>query len=178
MENKEFFEIMRNNIINITERFSMELDKTFFGLNSLLYDGEMEEFVVKQGFTQVSSSIANKRHVTWRKILKDLGIPTEYHDTSDLISLIVDPYIEVKGSASLTSRYGNWQGGKKYKIRLDKRVFLLSQECYDLKDGLEKLKITIAYISGSMFRSVGKTTNRTILSSNDLKGSVITSYEI
>jgi len=179
--NSEYYKVLRNNLPAMSEKLAHELDYCVKKLNDHVYDGLLKEFVEKQSFTQPSASLANKRHVFWLKALNDLGIETGFNKLSDLISVGVTPCLsEVKGSASKTDKYGHWQAGKKYTKRLDKRVYFLSQECYDITEpALKKLKVTLAYISGSRFRSTAKTTNRTALRLSDLVGEdIISTYEI
>lgn len=180
--NSNYFDLLRNNLPVITEDLFSTLTTCFKGLNDLVYDGDMKGFVYSQGFTQPSASIANKRHTFWRYTLNRLGVKTLFNKDSDLISEAVIPRLsEVKGAASITGKYNAWQGGQKYKKRPDKRLFFLSQECYDLNAlALMNLKVTLAYISCDRFKIVGpSTTNRTVLNPKDLLNEdIIAAYEI
>jgi len=82
--------------------------------------------------------------------------------------------IESKGAASAKGSCGHWQGGKKYAAYEGSRLFLLSQELYDIENlVLTDLKVVIARVASNQFKVYKKDnkTNRTALHYSTLKNS-------
>jgi len=185
--NREVTVFIEDNIDIITSNLGIALNTAIVKLNEHLFDGLMREFVKFQGFTQISSALANKRHVFWYKLLTSADFVTSFGTNSDLLvrhalfGLDLHPQ-EVKGSASYGNCYGQWQGGKKYAQFPGKRLFYLSGEIYD-KDRLclKKLRVVVAYVASNQFKihKNDHKTNRTTLSYNNLLAEdIVAEYEI
>jgi hypothetical protein len=188
---KDLISFLSENIEQLTVDLSHTLDGTFKNLcNVLFYTPHiMKLFLQEQGFTQISASLSNKRHAFWYKCLADQGFPISFNDASDLkmdestLFGIRRCLIEVKGAASTSDKYGAWQGGKTYRQLENEKLFLLSQELYDVdRLCLSKLRVVIAFVDPNGFESsMGDIkTNRTYLSYNSLVKTrrIIVEYEI